>query len=126
MKRATLIVYFLALAISAIAKDKPRIMIQVVGTDASTRQVTYYVPGTNGHSETNCDGNATAIDVGGGVTTANGTTKCTTTTTPGTPATTGVRNIPQAHVHAILPDGRHITLWCQAGWRKCDTLSAGD
>lgn len=125
MKRATLIACFLVFALCALAKDKPRITIQVIGTDTSTRQFTYYVPGTNGHSETNCDGNATAIDAGGGVTTANGTTNCTTTTTPGTPATTGVRSIPQAHVHAIMPDGAHITLWCQSGFRHCDTLSAG-
>ena len=27
-----------------------------------------------------------------------------------TPPSTGVRYIPQAHVHAIMPDGTHITL----------------
>src|SRR5579863_10064140 len=58
-------------------------------------------------------------------TTANGSTTCTTTSTPGTPASTGVRSIPQAHVHAIMPDRTHITLWCQSGFRHCDTLAAG-
>jgi hypothetical protein len=123
--RATSSLVLLLVAIAALAKDKPRITIQVVGTDTSTRQFTYYVPGTNAHSNTNCDSNATAIDIGGGMTTANGTTNCTTTTTPGSPASTGVRNIPQAHVHAIMPDGTHITLWCQSGFRRCNTLSAG-
>jgi hypothetical protein len=126
MRAAALSLVFLIAATAALAKDKPQITIQVIGTDTSTRQFTYYVPGTNGHADTNCNSNATAIDVGGGMTTANGTTNCTTTTTPGTPASTGVRNIPQAHVHAIMPDGTHITLWCQSGFRRCNTLNAGN
>jgi hypothetical protein len=109
----------------AVAKDKPRVTVEVVDTQSSVRQYTYYVPGTNGRSTTNCDSNATAYD-SGYTTTANGTTNCTTTTTPGTPATTGVGYIPQEHVHATLPDGRHITLWCQRGFRQCDTLEAGN
>jgi len=24
-----------------------------------------------------------------------------------------------------MPDGQHITLWCQAGFRKCANLAAG-
>ena len=124
MKRATLVVVFLSFTIAALAKEKERINIQVVGTDTSARQYTYYVPGTAARSQTNCDGNATAVDLGN-VTTANGTTQCTTTTTPGTPATTGVRSIPQAHVHAIMPDGTHITLWCQSGFRHCSSLNPG-
>jgi hypothetical protein len=24
-----------------------------------------------------------------------------------------------------MPDGMHITLWCQAGFRRCSTLEAG-
>jgi hypothetical protein len=108
------------------AKEKPKITIQVVDAQSSTRQYTYYVPGTNGHSETNCDSDATAIDLGGGMATANGTTNCTTTTTPGRSASTGVRYIPQMHVHAITPDGTHITLWCQSGFRRCDNPRPGN
>jgi hypothetical protein len=125
MRRATSSLVFLVLATAALAKDRPRVTIQVLDTDTSTRQYTYYVPGSNGRSTTNCNGNATAVNLGGGVTTANGTENCTTTTTPGTPASTGVGYIPQAHVHAIMPDGTHITLWCQRGFRRCSTLNAG-
>jgi hypothetical protein len=103
---------------SATAKDKPRVTIQVIDTQASSREYTYYIPGTNSHSNTNCSGNATTIDLGGGIATANITTDCTTTTTPGSPATTGVGYIPQANVHAIMPNGTHVTLWCQRGFRR--------
>jgi hypothetical protein len=123
--RTSLSLVFLIAVSAAIAKDKPRITIQVMDTETSTRQFTYNVPGTNAHSTTNCNGNATAIDTGGGMATANGTTNCTTTTTPGTAPSTRVREIPQAHVHAIMPNGTHITLWCQSGFRRCNTLSAG-
>jgi hypothetical protein len=124
--KARLSLVFLIVATTTLpAKDKPQITIQVVDTDASTRQFTYYVPGTSAQSTTNCNGNATAIDLGGGIATANGTTNCTTTTTPGRPPSTGVRYIPEAHVHAIMPDGTHITLWCQSGFRRCNTLNAG-
>jgi|SRR5271157_43057 len=125
MKCATSALCLLLCATASLGKDKPKIRIEVVETQSSTRQYTYYVPGTNGHSTTNCNGNATAIDLGGGVATANGTTNCTTTSTPGRPASTGVGYIPQAHVHAIMPDGTHITLWCQSGFRHCRTLNAG-
>lgn len=125
MKRSTAVLCLLLCATASQAKEKPKVRIEVVDTQSSTRQFTYYVPGTNGRSTTNCDDNATAIDLGGGVATANGTTNCTTTSTPGSPASTGVRNIPQAHVHAIMPDGTHVTLWCQSGFRHCSTLNAG-
>lgn len=125
MKRAASALCVLLLSTVTLAKDHPRITIRVVDTQTSTREHTYYIPGTNAQSSTNCDSNATAIDLGGGMASANGTSNCTTTTTPGRPASTGVRYIPQANVHAIMPDGAHITLWCQSGFRRCETLSAG-
>jgi len=27
--------------------------------------------------------------------------------------------------HAIMPDGTHVTLWCQAGFRRCANLATG-
>ena len=107
------------------AKATSRIEIEVVDTSTSERQFTYSVPGTAGQSSTTCDSSATAINLGGGLATANGNTNCNTTTTPGAPARTVVRSIPQAHVHAIMPDGTQITLWCQQSFRRCSTLSAG-
>ncbi len=106
------------------AKDKPRIQIQVVGTQTGERQAAFTIPGTATQSTTNCNGTATATGIGG-LATANGTTNCTTTTNPGVPPRTVVRSIPQAYVHAIMPDGRRITVWCQAGLRRCTTLSPG-
>jgi hypothetical protein len=43
---------------------------------------------------------------------------------PGTPAYTTHRAIQQESVHAIL-NGQHVTLWCQAGFRKCANLTPG-
>jgi len=124
VKRAICFFCLLVFAANSLAKNRPRVTIQVVDTQRSTRQYPYYIPGTNAHSTTNCNSNAEAGDLGG-MATANGTTDCTTTTTPARPASTGVRYIPQAHVHAIMSDGRRITLWCQAGFRHCNTLEPG-
>jgi len=125
MKRATSAFCFLLLATAAVGKDKPKITIQVVDTQASERQYSYVVPGTAAQSTTNCNSNATAMAIGDNMTTANGTTNCRTTTTPGRPARTVVNSIPQEHVHAIMPEGTHVTLWCQRGFRQCRYLNPG-
>ena len=39
-----------------------------------------------------------------------------------TPPSTGVRYIPQAHVHAIMPDGTHITLLVPEQVARCNTV----
>ena len=125
MKSLTSVFCAVLITISAaVAKNKPKISIQVVDTQTSERQFSYNVPGRPAQSTTNCNGSATAIGLGG-MATANGTTNCTTTTTAERPARTVVRSIPQAQVHAIIPDGTHITLWCQQGFRHCDILAAG-
>jgi hypothetical protein len=111
-------------SIACFASQPIQVTIQVVDAKASERHVTSYVPGTNSHSNTNCDSNATAYGTGDTVN-ANGTTNCTTTTTPGTPGHTVEREIPQAHVFAVMPDGSHVTLWCQVALRHCATLSPG-
>ncbi len=126
MSRMTLALVVVYCTGVAVAKDRPRINIQVVDTQTSVRQHSYTVPGTNAHSTTDCDTNATGTDYGTGTININGTTTCSTTTTPGTPPTTRVKSIPQAHVHAIMPEGTHVTLWCQAGFRHCSTLSPGN
>jgi len=106
-------------------KDKPTIEIQVVDTLTSQREYTQYIPGTAGNSTTNCNGNATVYGTGGGNATINGTENCRTRTNPGTAPSTVQRSIEQAHVQALMPDGRHITLWCQQGFRRCAKLTPG-
>lgn len=123
----------LSMTIAAFAKDKPRITIEVVNSEASQRQYTYTTPGRKGTSETNCSTNGTSNgtinDYGVGPiqtrSTDNASTNCTTTTTAPTPPQTYVRSITQEHVSAVLPDGRYVTLWCQEGFRKCDNLQPG-
>lgn len=115
----------LLLAASAFAKDKPVVTVEVVDTASSQREWSYTTPGAPAHSNTYCNGNATATDLGGGMATATGTANCSTTTTPGTAPATHTRYIPQQHVHAVMPDGSHVTLWCQAGFRHCAYLQPG-
>jgi hypothetical protein len=116
---------FALLSIGTItAKDKPTISIRVVETQSSSRHYSYDAPGTASQSTTNCTGNATATSVGNS-TDVNGTTNCNTTTTPGTPSRRETIAIRQAHVLAVMPDGKHVTLWCQYGFRRCADLSAG-
>lgn len=114
----------LSLGLVLTAKDKPKVTIKVVDSQASERAYTQYIPGTPGNSTTGCNSNATVYG-SGGTATANGTTNCTTTTNPGSSARTVQRAIQQEHVRAIMPDGKHITLWCQAGFRRCSALSPG-
>jgi hypothetical protein len=106
------------------AKDKPTIQIRVVETQASTRQFAYDVPGTAAQSTTNCSGSATATGTGNTATAA-GSSTCTSTATPATPPRSDTISIAQANVLAVMPDGKHITLWCQRGFRKCAELDAG-
>ena len=108
----------------AIAKDAPTITVQVVNTQASERQLSYTTPGHSGSSNTTCGTNGTAIDTGT-VTSINANTNCTTTSTAPTPPQTHTRTIAQEHVYAIMPDGAHVTLWCQAGFRHCYYLQPG-
>jgi len=135
MKKVSLILA-VSLASLAFGKDKPTITIEIVDSQASMRQVSYTTPGTAGTSTTNCNTNGTADTSGnattygnnttyGGTTNLNANTNCNTISTPGTPPQTHIREIAQENVHAIMPDGSHITLWCQAGFRKCANLRPG-
>ncbi len=127
------LIFAFFMPIAAYAKDKPRITIEVINSEASQRQYTRTIPGRNGTSETNCTTNGrtngTVTDYGVGPTqinaNTNANTNCTTTTTPSTPPQTYVRSIRQEHVSAIFPDGRQVTLWCQEGFRRCDDLLPG-
>ncbi len=111
--------------VSLCARNTPKVVkIQVITSRGSERQFTYVLPGRNGTSNTNCNTNATGSSTGD-YTTINGTTSCTTTSTPSTPATSVVSSIAQEHVYAIMPDDSHVTLWCQAGFRRCSSLQAG-
>lgn len=125
MKKTALLVSLLVS--SLLAKDKgATINVQVLSTEAWTRTVTVHHSGTAGTSKTDCSTTGTATDPAGtGTATINADTDCTTTTTPGTTPHTTTRQIQQETVHAVLPDGRQVTLWCQKGWRDCRNLSEG-
>lgn len=122
--RGLSLLVLIAITSSAYASDHRQLTIQVVDTRTSERQYSYYVPGTAAKSTTDCDSNAIA-NSSGSVTNINGTTNCTTTTTPGTAPQRIDGSIAQAQVHAILPDGMHASLWCQAGFRRCSILQPG-
>lgn len=127
MKRTFVVAMLFALALAALAKDKETIQIEVVGTDAWQRDVAIHHAATAGTSDTNCNTNGSVDATTYGNTTTgsvNASTNCTTTSTPGTPAYTTHRAIQQESAHAIL-NGQHVTLWCQAGFRKCANLAAG-
>jgi hypothetical protein len=116
-----------------LAKDKPRITIQVVKSQASTYQRSYVVAGRKSTSYTNCNTlgniNGTATSYGTGTTnvnaSANSNTNCTTTTNPGVAPHEVTETIAQEYVGVLLPDGRKAVLWCQEGFRKCLSLAPG-
>ena len=132
MRRISTTLVVLCLASAAFAKDKPRVTVQVVETETSGRQSSYVVPGTESKSTTTCNKSASETvygkDNGRTVKEAvdtDSTSTCTTTARPATPPTTQVRSIRQENVEAIMADGTHVTLWCQAGFRQCISLKAG-
>lgn len=128
MKRRLMLMMCLALPLTVLAKDpKPTFQVKVLSTDAWQREIEIHHAATNGTSSTNCNGNGNGTATTyGNITTGNvnTTTNCTTTTTPGRAAYTTRRAILQESVHAIL-NGQHVTLWCQAGYRKCANLAPG-
>jgi hypothetical protein len=108
----------------ALAKDKFTITIEVVDSNAWHRQFDIHHAGTA--SQMNCDtnGNTNGTITNSSVyATTNATTNCTTT--PGSAAYTTQGYIAQNTTHAIMPDGTHVTLWCQAGFRRCANLATG-
>jgi len=115
----------LASCIPCLAADPVLVKITVVDTASSDKVLTHTMPGTAAHSSTNCNANATATGYGNSAS-ANGTENCTTTTTPGRSPQTHTVVIAQQNVHAVMPDGTHITLWCQAGFRHCVALAPGE
>ncbi|MGB8581383.1 MAG: hypothetical protein WCD47_11220 [Candidatus Sulfotelmatobacter sp.] len=136
MKKLSLMV-FISLAVLAFGKDKPTVTIQIVDSQSSTREFAYTTPGRAGTSNTTCNTNGTADTSGNatsygnntsynGSTNLNANTNCTTTSTPATPPQTHVRYIAQENVQAIMPDGSHVALWCQAGLRRCANLRPGN
>jgi hypothetical protein len=107
-----------------LGKGKPTITIRVVDSNTWQRDLAIHHAPTA--SQTNCDTsantNGTIIDSSVYATT-DATTNCTTT--PGSPAYTSHMYIAQDTTHAIMPDGTHVLLWCQKGFRKCASLAPG-
>jgi len=116
--RVSLVFLLVGMLGSTWAKDKPTITIEVVDSRAWTRDLAIHHSGSSS-SNTNCDTNGTVND-----SSVNATTNCTTETTT-RPAYTSHTYINQESIRAILPDGQHVALWCQNGFRKCFDLSAG-
>jgi hypothetical protein len=127
VKLGFLLMMCLGLSLAALAKDQPTFQIEVIGTNAWQRDIAIQHAGTAGSSNTNCDTNGNVSATTYGNTTSgsvDATTNCTTTSAPGTPGYTTHGAIQQESVHAIL-NGQHVTLWCQAGFRKCANLAPG-
>lgn len=117
---------------TAFSKQKPRVTIQVVGTQASERNYTYTLPGKPAQSKTTCDTNGSGSISGttygdnvSGTVNTDSTSNCTTTTKPATAPTTHTISYTDEYVRAIMPDGTHVTLWCEIGFRKCWNLQPG-
>ena len=127
MKQRFAVIVCLVLPLTVWAKDHPKIQLEVIGTEAWQRDMALHHAATTGTSSTNCDTNGTVDSTSYGTITSgniNATTSCTTTTTPGAPAYTTHYAIQQESVHAML-NGQRVTLWCQAGFRKCANLAPG-
>jgi hypothetical protein len=132
MRKLLVVAFLTVVACTASGKDKPVISIEVVATDAPVKDVTVYHRATSGTATTTCNTNGTTNGTAttyGDTTNVNATstanTDCTTTSTPGRPAYVSHAYVQQEYVHAILPDGQHVTLWCQSGFRKCANLAPG-
>jgi hypothetical protein len=98
MKEYPVLSSILVLAIAAspaCAKPKTEIVVEVVGIAEALSHSPSYHPATPDSSTTVC--------------TPNGE-KCTTTTTPGHPASLDNLEYYSQFIYAIMPDGRHVML----------------
>ncbi len=98
MKEYSVLSSFLMLAITASpvwAKPKPEIIVEVVSIAVALSHSPSYHPAVPDSSTTVC--------------TPNGE-KCTTTTTPGHPASVDYLEYYSRFIYAIMPGGRHVTL----------------
>ena len=121
MKKAIVLLFLLMAPLALFAKDKGEIItIQVLSTDSWNKNIPVHHRGAEATSDTKCNTDGTVDN-----SSVNATTTCTTTTTPGTQSYTTNVTIEQETVHAVLPDGRQITLWCQKAWRACMNLPEG-
>jgi hypothetical protein len=114
------------------AKEHPKIKIQIIDARSSQRAFTYTTPGRSGTASTTCNSNgngtlntSTYGNNTYGTVDTNTQTNCNTTSTPATPPQTYTSYIQQEFMKAVLPNGAQITLWCQAGFRKCYQLQPG-
>ena len=120
MKAAKYISLIVLLPALGYAEKKPQFVLEVVKAVQTEKSRSYYVPGTPSRSNTTCNGAST--DSG---TTSNLNADCTTTTTPGNAPRSGTRLTYSEDMRVIMPDGSHLTLWCQEGFRTCIHLGPG-
>jgi hypothetical protein len=100
------------------ADKKPQFVLEVVKAVQTEQARSYYIPGTPSQSRTTCNG--TSNDHG---TTSTLNADCATTTTPGSAPYSGTRFSYSEDMRVIMPDGSHLTLWCQQGFRRCIHLA---
>jgi hypothetical protein len=101
------------------ADKKPQFVLEVTKAVQTEQVRSYYVPGTPSQSRTACSGTSTDT----GTTTSTLNADCTTTTTPGSAPYSGTRLSYSEDIRVIMPDGSHLTLWCQEGFRRCIHLA---
>lgn len=109
MKRAVVLLF----ALSLVAAAKDRVSVQVLEGSSYNQPQTFTMPGSTGHSETNCNDYGSTVD-------------CKTTTTAATPAHSFVRDVQQVNLRVMMPDGTGAVLWCQLKLRDCQNLIAGN
>ncbi len=123
----------LGLSIAVLAKDEPRITIQVVGSETSQRQFSHTFPGKEGTTATNCRtresarGSKTETGPGSVQTqsSSSSSTTCISATTGGEAPQVMTHRVRQEQIYVVLPDGRQTTLSCQQGFRRCESLPPG-
>lgn len=91
-----------------LAKDRPRVTIEVVDSTVGETTVSKYVYPTKGKSRTSC--------IGG---------QCETETAPGHAGYVDKSRAPQVDVHVILPDGSKAILRCVGNEKNCVSLGRG-
>ena len=86
MKRVFAMIACIIFPLLAVAKDRPTLQLEVIGTDAWQRDLAIHHAATAGRSDTNCDTNGNVNSTTYGNITSgsvNATTNCSTSTTPG-------------------------------------------
>jgi hypothetical protein len=96
----------------AVAKDRPAVAVEIVGSKSWDVPVKFHTQGSSGTTNTDCNVNGNYVN-------------CTSSTTGEVAPQSYTILKHNVSLRAVMPDGSEVYLWCRVGWRFCAELPKG-